>query len=68
MKILFIGDVVGKPGRQALALFLRKVQEAHDDPPTEAYEQYAAALRPLVGLAGGKVRTTADGVLAGFVT
>jgi metallophosphoesterase (TIGR00282 family) len=29
MKILLIGDVVGKPGRQALATFLRKVQEAH---------------------------------------
>lgn len=29
MKILCIGDIVGKPGRLALSLFLRKVQEAH---------------------------------------
>lgn len=42
MKILFIGDVVGKPGRQALALFLRKVQEAHDIDLTIANGENAA--------------------------
>jgi len=29
VKILFIGDIVGKPGRKALDLFLRKTQEQH---------------------------------------
>ena len=29
MKILFIGDIVGKPGRKAMDLFLRKTQEEH---------------------------------------
>ncbi|MHB8835901.1 MAG: TIGR00282 family metallophosphoesterase [Candidatus Methylomirabilia bacterium] len=42
MKILFIGDIVGKPGRQALALFLRKVQEAHDIDLTIANGENAA--------------------------
>ncbi len=37
-----IGDVVGKPGRQALALFLRKVQEAHDIDLTVANGENAA--------------------------
>jgi metallophosphoesterase (TIGR00282 family) len=30
VKVLLIGDIIGKPGRQALTLFLRKVQERHD--------------------------------------
>ena len=42
MKILCIGDIVGKPGRQALALFLRKVQEAHDIDLTVANGENAA--------------------------
>ena len=42
MKILFIGDVVGKPGRQALAAFLRKVQEAHGIDLTVANGENAA--------------------------
>ena len=42
MKILCLGDVVGKPGRQALALFLRKVQEAHDVDLTVANGENAA--------------------------
>jgi metallophosphoesterase (TIGR00282 family) len=42
MKILMIGDVVGKPGRQALAQFLRKVQEAHDIDLTIANGENAA--------------------------
>jgi len=29
VKILFIGDIVGKPGRKAMDLFLRKTQEEH---------------------------------------
>ncbi len=42
MKILFVGDVVGKPGRQALAHFLRKVQEAHAIDLTVANGENAA--------------------------
>jgi hypothetical protein len=42
VKILCIGDVVGKPGRQALALFLRKVQEAHGLDLTVANGENAA--------------------------
>ena len=42
MKILFIGDVVGKPGRQALAGLLRKVQEAHGVDLTVANGENAA--------------------------
>ncbi|HEY5999277.1 MAG TPA: TIGR00282 family metallophosphoesterase [bacterium] len=42
MKILFIGDVVGKPGRQALATHLRKVQEAHGIDLTVANGENAA--------------------------
>jgi hypothetical protein len=42
MKILFIGDVVGKPGRQALAAHLRKVQEAHGVDLTVANGENAA--------------------------
>jgi len=42
MKILLIGDIVGKPGRTALALFLRKVQEAHDIQLTVANGENAA--------------------------
>ena len=42
MKILIIGDIVGKPGRQALALFLRKVQEAHGIDLTIANGENAA--------------------------
>jgi hypothetical protein len=42
MKILFIGDVVGKPGRQALAALLRKVQEAHGIDLTVANGENAA--------------------------
>lgn len=42
MKILFVGDVVGKPGRQALALLLRKVQEAHSVDLTIANGENAA--------------------------
>ena len=42
MKILMIGDVVGKPGRLALSLFLRKVQEAHDIDLTVANGENAA--------------------------
>lgn len=42
MKILFIGDVVGKPGRQALASLLRKVQEAHGIDLTVANGENAA--------------------------
>ena len=42
MKILFIGDVVGKPGRQALATHLRKVQEAHGVDLTVANGENAA--------------------------
>lgn len=42
MKILFIGDVVGKPGRQALAALLRKVQEAHRVDLTVANGENAA--------------------------
>ena len=30
MKVLFIGDIVGKPGRRALHSFLRRAQEEHD--------------------------------------
>jgi len=42
LKILFIGDIVGKPGRQALAAFLRKVQEAHGIDLTVANGENAA--------------------------
>lgn len=42
MKILFIGDVIGKPGRQALAALLRKVQEAHGIDLTVANGENAA--------------------------
>jgi hypothetical protein len=42
MKILFLGDVVGKPGRQALAGLLRKVQEAHGVDLTVANGENAA--------------------------
>jgi metallophosphoesterase (TIGR00282 family) len=42
VKILFIGDVVGKPGRQALASLLRKVQEAHGIDLTVANGENAA--------------------------
>src|SRR5512143_1260839 len=42
MKILMIGDVVGKPGRQALATFLRNVQEAHGIDLTVANGENAA--------------------------
>jgi len=42
VKILCIGDVVGKPGRQALSLFLRKIQEAHDIALTIANGENAA--------------------------
>jgi hypothetical protein len=42
MKILFIGDVVGKPGRQALATHLRKVQETHGVDLTVANGENAA--------------------------
>ena len=42
MKILLIGDIIGKPGRQALTLFLRKVQERHDIAFTVANGENAA--------------------------
>ena len=42
MKILCIGDVVGKPGRLALSLFLRKIQEAHAIDLTVANGENAA--------------------------
>jgi len=42
MKILCIGDIVGKPGRQALGLFLRKLQEAHGIDLTIANGENAA--------------------------
>jgi hypothetical protein len=42
VKILFIGDVIGKPGRQALAALLRKVQEAHGVDLTVANGENAA--------------------------
>lgn len=42
MKILFIGDIVGKPGRRAVELFLRKVQEDHGVTFTVANGENAA--------------------------
>jgi hypothetical protein len=42
MKILFVGDVVGKPGRQALAQWLRKLQEKHAVDLTVANGENAA--------------------------
>ncbi len=43
MKILFVGDVVGKPGRQALGALLRRVREEHGADLTVANGENAAA-------------------------
>jgi metallophosphoesterase (TIGR00282 family) len=42
VKVLFIGDIVGKPGRRAVELFLRKVQEEHGVTFTVANGENAA--------------------------
>jgi metallophosphoesterase (TIGR00282 family) len=42
MKILFIGDIVGKPGRRALQLFLKKLQAQHGVALTIANGENAA--------------------------
>jgi metallophosphoesterase (TIGR00282 family) len=42
VKVLFLGDIVGKAGRRAVELFLRRVQEEHDVSFTIANGENAA--------------------------
>ncbi|MBC2723084.1 MAG: TIGR00282 family metallophosphoesterase [Desulfosporosinus sp.] len=43
LRVLFIGDIVGKPGREAVKLFLKSVQEEHKIDVTIANGENAAA-------------------------
>ncbi len=69
MKVLFIGDIVGKPGRKALEAFLRKVKSEHGVDFTIANGENAAGgfgITPEIGeslfAAGIDVITTGNHV------